>query len=61
MGDPRRNKVLTNFIKVHYPKTKYQNILCVADGNFELTYLLDKEGYTVESWEPKPRREGYYD
>ncbi len=61
MGDSKRNEVFVKFLTNKYPVHKFRNVLCIADGNFELTYLLSRIGYNVESWEPKPRRESYYD
>lgn len=53
MGDSHRNAVFVKFIQNHWPKA--QRVLCVADGNGELSVLLADAGYLVRAIEPHPR------
>jgi len=56
MGDVFRNKKFGKFICEKYPKEMHPSVFVVADGNFELSKILNTYGYDVTAFEPKPRR-----
>jgi hypothetical protein len=55
MGDARRIKLMTDFIKRNYPRVK--KVLCVADGKGELGMSLQKVGYDVTVIDPVVKRD----
>ena len=54
MGDPRRNKIFSEFVFRNFPKAT--SVLVVADGKGELATFLSRK-YKVHVIEAKPRQE----